>query len=100
MGRHDEAAAEYHRAARIPGSDGIPFLMARDLMAWGQVVWLERKPEEATEKFELAWNRANQPRHSGPPGQSELEIMALPGRIEGKLKFLRGAGIRSKAAGP
>jgi O-antigen ligase/tetratricopeptide (TPR) repeat protein len=98
LARHEEAAAEYERALRIPGSQAIPYPAARNLLAWGDAIWLERRPEEALAKFQQAWNLANLARTNGFDGYPRSELDELMRRITAKIDFLRGAGIRPPAS--
>ena len=98
LGRHEDATREYERAALIPGSEAISYPMARSLAGWGDELWLERRPELALKKFELAHNRLRQAESLGlanDAGATELRQ-----HLEHNIKFLRGAGIRSDPAGP
>lgn len=94
LARHEEADAEYARAMKIPGSESIPYLAARNLTAWGDAVWLERQPEEALRKFQRAANFINLARNNGFKGYAESDLGELSRRIVSKIQFLQGAGIR------
>ncbi len=98
--RFEDAAAEYDRAVVIPGSECLPFLIARNLTAWGDKLWSERKPEAALEKYLAAVSRANQAKSLAFPAYPVSEVEELQARIVAKINFLRGAGIETGDSGP
>jgi tetratricopeptide (TPR) repeat protein/O-antigen ligase len=100
LGRHEEAAAEYQRAGQIPGAESIHYLAGRNLTAWGDRVWLERRPESALRMFHEARRQVNQARQIRPLGYPAGELDELARRISTKISFLEGAGIRAEDAPP
>ena len=96
MGRHEEANSEYERALKIPGAECVPFLMARNFIAWGDKLWLEHKPEAALRKFNEAGKQANVARSNGFTGYPKSDLEELSRRIHSKATFLEGAGIRDE----
>jgi tetratricopeptide (TPR) repeat protein len=91
--RHEEAAAEYDRAVQRPWGQGMHFLAARNLTAWGESLWQKRRPEEALAKFIAARERTNQAAGMPPPGHTVTEIVELAHLLDAKIAFLKGAGI-------
>jgi hypothetical protein len=94
LGRHREAEEEYVRALQIPDAHAIPFLSARNLAAWGDAIWLERKPESALRKFHAARDRVTEARGMVPEGFTVTDLVELSKRVASKIEFLEGAGIR------
>lgn len=91
--RHQEAAEEYDRAVQFPGGQGIHFLAARNLTAWGEALWQKRQPSEALGKFTEARSRVNQAAGIPPTGHTVTEIVDLAHLLDAKIAFLKGAGI-------
>ena len=94
LGRHEEAAAEYDRVAKLPGYNAIHFFAARNLTAWGDDAWERRRPEVALAKFRLAREQMQLARGMVPSGFEVVDGVELTHRLDGKIEFLQGAGIR------
>ena len=99
LGRFEDAADEYGRASRMPHTWVLHFLAAGNLTAWGDKLWLDRQPEQALEKFTEA--RARLVKCSGhvPPGFTATDLQELTRKLESKIAFLEGAGIRLEEDG-
>lgn len=99
-GRFEDAAAEYDRATRIPYTWPLHFLAATNLTAWGDHLWLqrkagvERKPELALRKFTEARARLARTEGRPPPGFTATDLQELGRKLDSKIAFLEGAGIR------
>lgn len=93
LGRHQEAATEYDRMARIPHTHAIHFLAARNLTSWGDDLWQKRQPEAAMAKFLQARERLKKCGGVVPHGLVPADFGGLSGQIERKIEFLSGAGI-------
>lgn len=93
LGRRQEAAAEYDRVALIPHTYAVHFLAARNLMRWGDAVWLERRPETALARFLQARERLKKCGGVLPAGSTPADLAELSRQLDSKIEFLEGAGI-------
>jgi tetratricopeptide (TPR) repeat protein len=98
-GRFEDAAAEYDRATRIPYTWPLHFLAATNLTAWGDHLWLERKPELALRRFTEARARLARAEGRLPQGFTATDLQELTRKLESKVAFLEGAGIRLEEDG-
>ena len=98
-GRFEDATAEYDRATRIPYTWPLHFLAAANQTARGDHLWLERKPEQALRNFTEARARLARAEGRPPQGFTATDLQELTRKLESKIAFLEGAGIRLEEDG-